>query len=863
MRMIRRTGLPALWRAFAMALCVAQAAPAQSRFEELAPVPGGVGFAGAFVGVSGEALLFAGGANFPEPVWDNDKVWHDRVFVLEDPDGAWQEVGRLAVGRRAYGASVTFGGELICIGGDDSERVYADVFALSWGGSGLVSRALPSLPEPLVSAAATLIGSTVYVVGGQNGKDIGSATAAALRLDLADADASWERIADLPGGPRAFAFAATQHDGRGERVFAFGGRRADADGPFGLAFLSDLWAFDPGAGTWAQRADAPVPLMAGAAVPMGQAHVVVLSYADGAVLRDVATQGVAMRDFDHPGFPRALYSYHAITDAWGSFGQLSDGADNQVTTTAVPWRGRVVLPSGEVRPRVRTPRVWAVEAVPRGGAFSAVDYAVLCTYLLGMVGVGLWFAKRNRDTNDYFRGGQNVPFWAAACSIYATMLSSLTYVGLPALVFATDWLLYPGMWMILATAPIAIRIAMPFYRRIDATSAYEYFGQRFGPAVRSLSAGLFSLFHVSRMGIVMALTALAMSAVIGVDPWISVLVMGGLCLVYCTLGGIEAVIWTDTIQTVVLLGGALACVGFVLAGVDGGISGLLEAGDAAGKFRVVDADFGLDSFAHLSIWVVVLGGLGQNLSSYTADQAVVQRYVTTKDTASAARSIWMNGLMAVTGSLLFFVLGTGLWAFYRQNPERLDPTIQTDQVFPAFLGAELPVGLTGLIVAGIFAAAQSTVSTSMNSTSTVLVTDFFRPRGACCDEAGYLRLAKMLTLVIGVLGTLAGFAFISPEIRSLMAEYFKVIGMFMGALGGLFLLGVTTRRAHGRGALVGLFGSVLVMVWIWQTSRVDGYLYAALGIGVCWVLGYAASFALRGRPTDLAGLTLHDEGESA
>jgi SSS family solute:Na+ symporter len=184
-------------------------------------------------------------------------------------------------------------------------------------------------------------------------------------------------------------------------------------------------------------------------------------------------------------------------------------------------------------------------------------------------------------------------------------------------------------------------------------------------------------------------------------------------------------------------------------------------------------------------------------------------------------------------------------------------------MFPAFLGAELPVGLTGLIVAGIFAAAQSTVSTSMNSTATVLVTDFFRPRGLCRDEAGYLRLAKALTLSVGVLGTLAGFAFISPEIRSLMAEYFKVIGMFMGALGGLFLLGVTTRRAHGRGALVGLFGSVIVMVVVWQASSVDGYLYAALGIGVCWLLGYVASLVVKGEGADLAGLTLHDEGDGA
>ena len=149
---------------------------------------------------------------------------------------------------------------------------------------------------------------------------------------------------------------------------------------------------------------------------------------------------------------------------------------------------------------------------------------------IAMVGVGVYFASRNKNTDDYFRGGQNIPWWAAACSIYATMLSSLTYVALPALVFATDWLLYPGMFMILAAAPVAVGIAMPFFRRIDATSAYEYFGRRFGLPVRLISSGLFTLFHISRMGIVMALTALALAAVTGLAPSTCVLIMGGLCL---------------------------------------------------------------------------------------------------------------------------------------------------------------------------------------------------------------------------------------------------------------------------------------------------------------------------------------------
>ena len=256
--------------------------------------------------------------------------------------------------------------------------------------------------------------------------------------------------------------------------------------------------------------------------------------------------------------------------------------------------------------------------------------------------------------------------------------------------------------------------------------------------------------------------------------------------------------------------------------------------------------------------MIVLGGLGQNFASYTADQAVVQRYVTTRDEGTAARAIWMNGLMVVPGALLFFTLGTGLWAFYRRHPERLSPELQNDQVFPAFLGSELPVGLTGLLVAGVFAAAQSTVSTSMNSSATTLVTDFVRPLSRKHrDDREWLRLARWLTAGLGVLGTLVGMLFVSDAIRSLMEAYFKVIGMFMGGLGGLFLLGVTSRRAHGRGALLGLLAGFATMIAVWQLTATNGYLYAAVGIGACWLVGWLASRVLPASGEGTAdGLTL-------
>ena len=200
------------------------------------------------------------------------------------------------------------------------------------------------------------------------------------------------------------------------------------------------------------------------------------------------------------------------------------------------------------------------------------------------------------------------------------------------------------------------------------------------------------------------------------------------------IGGVEAVIWTDTIQTIVLLGGALLCFGFAYFGAE---SGSFGAAAEAQKFHFVNLDFGSTSFLTMAIWVVILGGIGQNLASYTADQAVVQRYMTTENQVLAARSIWFNALMAVPASGLFFAMGTAFWMFFHSHPEKLDPTIANDRIMPLFISQELPVGLAGLVVAGIFAAAQSTVSTSMNSAATTLVTDFFRPLKVCQTDRGY------------------------------------------------------------------------------------------------------------------------------
>ncbi|MFO7973457.1 MAG: sodium/solute symporter [Candidatus Hydrogenedentota bacterium] len=825
-------------------------------WSELPPIPNPEGVAGPFVGVHNDALIVAGGANFPnEPRWEADKVWHADTYVLvHGEDGYnWLTAAPLPA-PRAYGTAVSTPDGVLCMGGNDAATTFADVFLLQWEPAGrkLTRIEYPPLPKPCASGCATLIGNNVYLAGGQSGSTLDTAMTNFWMLDLSQHDApgfAWQELPPWPGPSRAYNITATQHDGYHDGVYVISGRRQGASG---VQFLNDVWEYIPALGEWHQRADVPRPVMAGTGIGWGQSHIFVLGGADGSLF-DKADE---LKD-EHPGFPKKALAYHTITDTWTSAGPMPA---NHVTTVPVHWtvngEDHIVIASGEVRPRVRSPKVWAVRSAPLETGFGAVNYTVLAIYLLAMVGVGGYFARRNKDTNDYFRGGMKMAWWAAGCSIFATMLSSVTYTGIPSKAFAQDWKYMVGNFMIVGVAPIAIFIALPFFRRIDATSAYEYLEKRFNRAVRLFGSASFTLFHLFRMAVVMSLTAYALAAATPLSPTQSVLIMGILSIIYCTLGGVEGVIWTDTLQTVVLLGGAILALGMLIAGVDGGLSGFFATGAEYGKFNMADWDFAPDSFTRMAIWVVLLGSFGQNISSYTADQAVVQRYMTTSTKRQAAQSIWTNAALSLMASFIFFGMGAALFAFYRSNPGKLDPTITTDQIFPVFIAREMPVGLAGLIVAGIFAAAQSTVSTSMNSTATAVVTDFLRPLNVCKTDHGYLRWAQGLTFLFGVIGTLFALIFIDPDIRSGFDSFIKVIGLFMGVLGGLFVLGVMTKRANGAGALTGALVGAVVMFSLWHWTPVNGYLYTFCGITTCCIVGYAASLVLPGEQRDIDDLTI-------
>ncbi len=373
-------------------------------WQSLPDLPDELGVAGPFVGVHNDALIIAGGANFPRPVWDNGKVWQDRIYVLTKAgtEYEWHDGGVLPR-PIAYGAAISTSGGIVCIGGNDASTTYAEVYLLRWDPDSqkIFRTEFPALPEPCAAGQAALLGNTIYLAGGQNGQK--SAMNNFWTLDLSNKDNpdlfQWNQLGPLPGSPRAYNITVQQHNGDDDCIYVMSGRHQHGET---ADFLKDVWEFTPRTGDWRRRADAPRSFMAGTGIGFGQSHIFILGGDDG----ENFFKADELRD-DHPGFSPEALSYNTITDAWNSAGPMPK---NHVTTIPVQWNNRIVIASGEVRPRVRTSVIWSITPVSHSRDFGAVNYCVLFGYLLAMVGVGVFFARNNKNTDDYFRAGGHIPW---------------------------------------------------------------------------------------------------------------------------------------------------------------------------------------------------------------------------------------------------------------------------------------------------------------------------------------------------------------------------------------------------------------------------------------------------------------------
>ncbi len=578
------------------------------------------------------------------------------------------------------------------------------------------------------------------------------------------------------------------------------------------------------------RLPPPSPLFGDVLVRTAQAHVV------GATL----------------SAPRELtvLAYHSITNTWAAFGRVTLPAA-PVALRPAP-AGFIVELEGDARPL-------RVELVALKRGLRPVDWIIIVAYLGLSAGIGLYFYLREKKHSNetFFLAGRRIPWWAAGLSLYATGTSAISFIAIPAKSFATNWQILSREAVNLFSMALVGLFIVPLIRRLNVTSVYEYLELRFHPSIRVLASALNILIQLGgRMSTVLYLPALALSAVTGLDVISSILLMGVVTIAYTLLGGMKAVIWTDVLQVVVMLGGALYAVGYVVYRIEGGWPAFLRIAEAQGKLHTFDWSF---SLLQPTVWGFIFFAL-IDLITYPKDQVMMQRALSTPSAKEAGWSMWTLAAIVVPGSCTFFAIGTALYVFYQQHPDRLSPILSVDSTFPLFIAAELPVGVTGLIIAGIFAASMSTLSSCMNSVATLVSVDFYERFAKTATPARSVRLAEVTTVIAGLIGIGTALPLAIFNVQSTFDAWFALQAVLGGGFAGCYGLGMFSRRANWQGAIIGVGASLLLTLIIWQRALVTPVLYPTMAIFACLVFGYIGSFFFPPPRRPLDGLTVFTAG---
>jgi len=818
------------------------------------------GMAGSFSGVHNDALLLAGGANFPNGYpWEmGQKNWESTIIAItrQGTQYNWHssEEVQLPV-PMGYGVSLSTKEGILCLGGNNAEGLVTKTILLSWDqvDKRISHKQLGNLPGNLEATFGAVYQEQVYLGGIENGTNkLFQLPLSELLGSSSNQKLSWKELPPCPGPPRKMPSYAVQGNGQSDALYIFSGR---SETETGIELLDDGYSFDFSTKQWNRIVNVP-PVMAAPALSYGVSNILIFSGDGGDRLleRDALSRRIlAMEDNEgkdslqsvlndrlknHTGFSNQIWSFNTITNTFQKAGKLPNFPP--VTTNAFFWGDKVTLPMGEISPGVRSTGILQATVEHSKGTFGYLNYMVLGLYFLVLLGIGIYFSSKQKTTDDYFKGGGRVPWWAAGLSVFGTALSAITFMAIPAKTYATDWSYFFYNLSVLLSTAVVVGLFIPIYRKLQLTSAYEYLEQRFNLTVRMFGSISFMLFQIGRIAIVLYLPAIALSLVTGIDISLCIVVVGAFSIAYTLIGGIEAVIWTDVVQVIVLMGGAVLSLVVIIFDLGDDLQPMLGRAIENNKLTLTHFDF---SWNEPTIWVVIIGGFFANLITYSSDQTLVQRYLTTKDESGAKKTAWTNALLVIPSTLIFFSVGTALFLYYTKFSDALDPVAENnDAIFPWFIINELPAGVSGLLIAGLFSAAMSSLSSSINSTGTVFTIDIYKRFYKGVAEKRYLKVARYATLLTGVLGVLFALWMASFDIESLWDEFFKVLGLFTGGLGGLFLLGVCFPKANAKGAVVGLLVSSVVQFFVSTQTDLHIFLYSAIGLGTCVLVGFLTSF---------------------
>jgi SSS family transporter len=470
-----------------------------------------------------------------------------------------------------------------------------------------------------------------------------------------------------------------------------------------------------------------------------------------------------------------------------------------------------------------------------------LDLAIILAYLLGITWFGARFRDRQKSLKDYFLGGRTAPWWAIALSIVSAETSTLTIIGTPALSFQGNLGFLQIVFGYLLARLVISFLFLPHYFRGDLFTAYELMRRRFGERIRKLTASTFLVTRALAEGVRVFAVSIVISIVLGTGEIASIALIVALTVVYTFEGGMTAVIWTDVVQMCLYVAGAALSLVVILQKIPGGWEHVAAAGEAAGKFQIFDFSFAFTSayFAKTyTFWAGVAGGCFLTTASHGTDQLMVQRLLSARHQADSRKALLASWLVIFTQFSLFLLIGIILFVYYRDTGAA--PPNPPDRIYPQFIWSHLPVGAAGLIIAAILAAAMANISAALNSLATTTVVDFIRP-GADREmtEAHYLRRAR--TATIAWAAVLLGIGILARKWGSVLEAGLAIASIPFGGLLGVFLLGVLTRRANERGAIIGLAAGLSLMVYVRFFTGIAWTWYVLIGSAATFVTGYLAS----------------------
>ncbi len=478
--------------------------------------------------------------------------------------------------------------------------------------------------------------------------------------------------------------------------------------------------------------------------------------------------------------------------------------------------------------------------------FTTIDLIILIVYLGAVLFAGLHFAKKEMKGKEYFKGDGSIPWWVTSVSIFATLLSPISFLSLAGNSYAGTWIMFFAQLGMLIAIPFTIKFFLPIYSKLDIDTAYQYLELRFeSKGLRILGAIMFIIYQVGRMSIIMYLPCMVLSKLIGINVNILIIIMGVIAIIYSYTGGLKSVLWTDFIQGSVLLIGVTFGLIFLILNIDGGFSAITHELFTNNKFLAVDEPIFDPNFLKDSIFLLIFGAGLNTIGSYVSSQDIVQRFTTTTDTKKLNKMMITNGLLSIFIATVFYLIGTGLYVFYQVQANPLPPAAQQDQIFASWIAFELPVGITGILLAAIYAAAQSTLSTGLNSVASSWTMDIQARLGK--NEISLEKQTKIgqrVSLLVGIFAILVSMFLAQGGIKSAYEWFNGFMGLVLGILVGIFILGAFTKVANKFGAGLAFVAASVVMIYIKyfvDPAKISFWSYSIISILVSLVVGLLGS----------------------